>query len=400
MAAILEPDVKALLRDSGLRVPQGHLCASLDAVDAAATELAGAVVVKAVVPAKGKQLAGGIRFASTPQDAHAAAAELLGSGVGGFEVREILVERRETLRAEIYVSVSLDSSAKAYRLTVCADGGAGVEATLARGAGRSMTFRPANVPWAHEVRALMIEGGIRGVALRHCPDAIVRLCRAAVRFDLLLLEINPLALLDDGTAMAVGVLASLDESALERQPKLAARALQHVDQLLRPLTPWEQAFDELNAALPDGGDIRFGEFPDGDIGMMVLGGGAGLVALDAVARAGGRPANFMDMTSAAGRAEEKVYRATRLFLEQRRLRGLLIGSNIGAFLPVPIRMRGVARAVRESNRPGFPVVARLAGLADDEVGPIVEGLPLTSLRDEVTLEEAVDVFMRQLERPR
>jgi len=212
-----------------------------------------------------------------------------------------------------------------------------------------------------------------------------------------LLEINPLALLEDGAPVVVGVLASLDESAFGRQPRLAPRALPHVDQLLRPLTPWERAFDELNAELPDGGDIRFGEFPDGDIGMMVLGGGAGLLALDAVARAGGRPANFMDMTSAAGRAEEKVYRATRLFLEQKRLRGLLIGSNIGAFLPVPIRMRGVARALRESDRARFPVVARLAGLADDEVGPIVEGLPLTYFRDEVTLEEAVDVFMRQLE---
>jgi len=84
------------------------------------------------------------------------------------------------LRTEIYVSVLPDSSAKAYRLTICADGGAGVEATLARGAGRSLKFRPATVPRAHEVRALMIEGGIRGVALRHCPDAIVQLCRHPV----------------------------------------------------------------------------------------------------------------------------------------------------------------------------------------------------------------------------
>ena len=200
------------------------------------------------------------------------------------------------------------------------------------------------------------------------------------------------------TAVAVGVLASLDESALGRQPDLAARALPHVDQLLRPLTPWEQAFDELDAALPDGGDIRFGEFPDGDIGIMV-GGGAGLVA-DAVARAGGRPANFMDMTSAAGRAEEKVYRATRLFPSRGGSAACSSAATSVRSCPFRFRMRGVARAVRESNRPGFPVVARLAGLADDEVGPIVEGLPLTYLRDEVTLEEAVDVFMRQLERLR
>jgi succinyl-CoA synthetase beta subunit len=169
--------------------------------------------------------------------------------------------------------------------------------------------------------------------------------------------------------------------------------------LMGPLTAWEKRIDELNRALPDGGDIRFGEFEDGDIGMMVLGGGAGLMALDALARAGGKPANFLDMTSAAGQAEEKLYRLTKSFLGVERLRGLIVGSNIGAFLPVPIRLKGIARALREMlpSRGRFPVVIRLAGLADDEVAPIIEGLPITYFRDEVTLEDAIDVFMRQLE---
>jgi succinyl-CoA synthetase beta subunit len=133
--------------------------------------------------------------------------------------------------------------------------------------------------------------------------------------------------------------------------------------------------------------------------MMVLGGGAGLMALDAVSRLGGRPANFFDMTSTTGQVEEKVYRAVKTFLRVERLRGLLIGSNIGAFLPVSIRLRGIARGLRETlpARGRFPVVIRLAGIGDNEAAPLLADLPVSYFRDEVMLEDAVAVFMAKLE---
>jgi succinyl-CoA synthetase beta subunit/citryl-CoA synthetase large subunit len=399
MAALLESDVKRLLAAHGVPVPRGIVCTSPEAVTLAATTLRDAVVVKALIPSKGKQAAGGIHFADTPAEAARVAEQVLGTTVAGFEVREVLVEACERLTQEIYASVELDTAAKAYRLTVAAKGGANVERQLADGAGRSVRFHPRALPWAYQVRDLLIDCGLSGETLRHAPDAIVAICRAAVAADLTLLEVNPIGLRADSTTCAIGVLASLDESALHRQPDLAARAIPKVDQLLRPPTEWERRVDELNQALPDGGDIRFGEFPEGDIGMMVLGGGAGLMALDAVARAGGKPANFLDMTSTTGQAEEKVYRAVKLFLGVERLRGLLIGSNIGAFLPVPVRMRGIARALREGlpSKRRFPVVIRLAGIDDDQVEPIIEGLAMKYFRDDVTLEDAIDVFMRELE---
>jgi succinyl-CoA synthetase beta subunit len=399
MAALLESDVKRLLAQHGLDVPGGRACRSPEEARAVARELDGEVVVKALIPAKGKQLAGAVHFAATPDAAAQAAHALLHATIAGFAVDAILVERRERLATEIYAAVELDGHARAYRLTVAAAGGANVERELAQGRGRTLHFHPHAVPFAYQVRDLLIACGIEGAPLRHVPDAIAGACRAAIAADLTLLEVNPVGVRDDATACVIGVLGAIDESALPRQRELAAHAVPHVDQLLRPRTTWEKAVDALDDALPAGGDIRFGEFPGGDIGMMVLGGGAGLMALDAVMRAGGKPANFLDMTSAASpEAEEKVYRLTRTFLDVEHLRGLLIGSNIGAFLPVPVRMRGIARAVRESRRPGpgFPVVVRLAGIADDEVPPIIEGLPLTYFRDDVTLEEAVAAFMHRL----
>ena len=398
MAALLEHDAKALLARAGIRVPFGRACASVDEVASAVAMIGTPMVVKALVPAKGKQLAGGVQFAASAAEAVQHAAQLLGSTIAGFPVRQVLVEACETLVAQVYASVALYGPTKSYRLTVARRGGEDVESEIGSGAACTFDFNPRALPWPHQICDLLLDCGIEGVGLRSLPGAITKLCACALAADATLIEVNPIGLLPDATACAIGVLASVDESALYRQPLHAEHAIARVEQLLRPLTPWEEAMQAINAALPDGGDIRFGEFPEGDIGMMVLGGGAGLMALDAVERAGGRPANFFDMTSTTGQAEEKVYRVTRNFLEMPRLRGLFIGSNIGAFLPVAVRLRGIARALREmpSGRGRFPVVIRLAGIGDDEVLPILDGLPVTYLRDEVTLEEAADVFMRKL----
>ena len=165
------------------------------------------------------------------------ATRLFGSAVAGFAVDHLLVETREALAVQIYVCVELDSAAKSYRLSVAASGGADVERELASGHARSLNFCPDRIPWSYQVRDLLIACGLQGKTLRHAPDAIVGVCSAAVHADATLLEVNPLALLEDGTPIAIGVLMSVDESALHRHPEFAARALPHVDQLLRPLHP-------------------------------------------------------------------------------------------------------------------------------------------------------------------
>jgi succinyl-CoA synthetase beta subunit len=398
MAALLEHDVKSLLRDNGVPVPDGALCLTPEDAFRVAGECGPDVVIKALIPAKGKQQAGGIAFAASPQEARMKAQELLGTRVGGFPVECLLVERREKITTELYVSVTLDGGAKYYSVIVSKEGGTGVEAALGKSAFHSIQFHPDQPPPPERIRTALEEMRLQGDAAHKAALAINSLCKIAVGSDSTLLEVNPLAVLECEACSALGTLMTIDESALYRQERLKNQVVLHVDQFQRPLTAWESEVDAINSQLPQGGAIRFGEFPEGDIGVFVFGGGAGLVVLDAIARLGGRPANFFDMTSSTRDVEEKCYLVMKSFLSQPHLKGLFIGSNIAAFLPVPMRFSGIARALTEFFHSGnrLPVVIRLPGIDDDVAYDLLGGLPIPYFRDERTLEDAVSDLMQRI----
>ena len=71
---------KQLFSRFGIPVSEGRLAESADAARAAAEELGGPVVVKAQVLTGGRGKAGGIKLASTPDEAYERAEEILGSG--------------------------------------------------------------------------------------------------------------------------------------------------------------------------------------------------------------------------------------------------------------------------------------------------------------------------------
>lgn len=396
MTVILEPRLKRELADSAVPVPVGHLCRDAISVGAATEALGGTAVVKAVVPTGRKGKAGAVVSVRTPGDARAEANRLLGSIVHGFPVEALLVEERVSIERELYVVVRPDGLQRGYTVAIGDTGGVEIEENSGRI--ETLTVRPDRHVPEFTLRRLAGRIGLTGPVLRTVGRAITGITRLAIRRDLTLLEVNPLAVLADGTVSAVGVLGSVDESAMQRQRSLVDDVVEGVDRVGRPLTRLEKEIEAINRTFPDHGHIRFQEFIDGDLGFMVMGGGAGLVALDELQRLGGRPATFFDMT--AGDVEDKICAATQAILAVERLRGLMIGVNISAYAPVPIRVAGIARALKASSRDfrSFPVAIRLAGPHDDEAAEIMRDFAdVDYYRDEVTLEEAVAHFVRRVE---
>lgn len=390
MAVLLEMDVKRELAREGVAVPAGRVCRSAAQAAEAARRLGGGCVVKALIPTGRKGRGGGIRMAAGPAEAEDQARGLLGRVVNGFPVEAVLVEERAGIAEELYVSIAPDGPSRRMRLMFSRFGGVEIEQRLACGDVESVYLEPSRPPREYEVRSLLARAGVNGRVRVRAAQAVYAIARAAHRLDATLLEVNPLAVLQDGRIMAVGAMCSIDDHALFRHPDLATDLIKGVDRIGRPQRPLEQHMDELNRRFPHQGEIRFAEFADGDIGFMVMGGGAGLVALDALAREGGAPATFFDMTS--GDVEEKIYLATKAVLSVERIRGLIIGVNISAFAPVPIRVRGIARALRESGRDldAFPVVLRLAGPDDDKARALMREFPqVRYFTDDATIEEAV-----------
>ena len=117
-----------------------------------------------------------------------------------------------------------------------------------------------------------------------------------------------------------------------------------------------------------------------------------------MARLGGKPATAFDITP--GPLEEKYFEITKEILGMPNVKGALAGSNITSFSRVQLKVRAIARAVKETgvDLSEFPFIVRFAGAGGEEAREIARTCPgLQYLGDEVTLEEAAERIVSQVE---
>ncbi|MGH2729873.1 MAG: ATP-grasp domain-containing protein, partial [Actinomycetota bacterium] len=101
---LFEYQGKELLRRFEVPVPEGRVARTPDEAYEAARGLGGKVVVKAQVLIGGRGKAGGIKLASSPEEARNVAQDILGMDIRGHTVRMVLVERAGDIAAEYYAS--------------------------------------------------------------------------------------------------------------------------------------------------------------------------------------------------------------------------------------------------------------------------------------------------------
>ena len=118
--------------------PRGGVASTPDEARRVAESLGGRAVVKAQVHAGGRGKAGGIKLVASPEEAEAAAADLLGStlftyqtGPEGAPVDRVLVEEIADLQAELYLAVLVDGGAKCVSLIASQAGGVEIEEVAA-----------------------------------------------------------------------------------------------------------------------------------------------------------------------------------------------------------------------------------------------------------------------------
>src|SRR5215467_10063896 len=105
---VLEFEAKALLESQGIMPPEGGVVTSAEEALSAATALGRPVVVKAQIPMGRRMKAGGVYFADTPEQAAAAARDLIGKTVNRLIVEEVLVEEKLTIAEELFVGATYD----------------------------------------------------------------------------------------------------------------------------------------------------------------------------------------------------------------------------------------------------------------------------------------------------
>ncbi|MEQ1612673.1 MAG: ATP-grasp domain-containing protein, partial [Hyphomicrobiaceae bacterium] len=117
---------KVVLAAAGIPVPAGILVESPEAAAVAAGRI-GACVIKAQVPAGKRGKAGGIKLASTPDEARAKTAEILRLEIGGHAVCQVLVDPQIEIAHEYYAAVLNDPATKGPLLLFSFEGGMDIE---------------------------------------------------------------------------------------------------------------------------------------------------------------------------------------------------------------------------------------------------------------------------------
>src|SRR5260370_18828715 len=123
---LLEYHAKEVLSSLGIAIPAGRAARTPEEAAAACAEL-GPVAVKAQVPVGGRGKAGGIKLASSPEEARAAAQQILGMDIKGFKVPLVYCETALDIEREIYLGFTVDRDAPANILMLSAKGGMDIE---------------------------------------------------------------------------------------------------------------------------------------------------------------------------------------------------------------------------------------------------------------------------------
>jgi succinyl-CoA synthetase beta subunit len=396
VSRVLEHHTKALLRDAGFPVPEGGAARSSAEAAEVARRIGGPVVVKALVPAGKRGKAGAVRFAGDPDDAAAIAAGLLGTSVGGYPVDQVLVEARIQAERELYLSLLIDRDERVARLLVSAEGGVEIE-DLSREQPDAVVSRvvsPGEGLPEFMAREVWAQAGVLGAALPRLGRLTARLWDFFVSRDAYLLEINPLMLMPDGDVIAAGAVLAVDDGALFRQPGLSNRVLVASEKVWRPLTELEEEVNRIHAAEPYRGSARYLELDGGDIGFLCGGGGASLLLFDNLLTAGGRPANYAEV--GGNPTETKVAGLARVVASKPGVRGLFVAHNITNNTQVDVVARGVVQGLRDAGIDPrvFPVVAREAGLHDEEGRRVFEEAGIRYLGAETSLSQAAREMVR------
>jgi len=381
---LFEYQAKEVFAEYGVPVPAGRIARTPEEARAVAEELAAAgppqVVIKAQVKTGGRGKAGGVKLADGPDEAEAAARQILGMDIKGHNVHSVLVERASDIAQEYYLSYLLDRSGRTF-LAICSVQG-GMEIEEVAHASPEAVARIAVDPLvgvdAAKAAEIVTAGGLPGEAIGGAAELAERLWAVFTGEDATLVEVNPLVLTGEGRVIALDAKVTLDDNAAFRH---------NVGQFADP-----EAADPLEARAK-AKHLNYVKL-DGQVG--IIGNGAGLVmsTLDVVAYAGEafggvRPANFLDI--GGGASAEVMANGLEIVLSDPSVRSVLV-NVFGGITSCDEVANGIVSAIgmlgARGERVRHPIVVRLDGNKAAEGRRILDAAEIPVVEQVATMDDA------------
>ena len=382
---LMEFEAKALINHYKIPLPEARLVSAGEALD-----MDFPAMLKVQIPLGGRGKAGGIIEATDKAQAEEVVARFLQSSFRGYTPRHVLVEKKANIHKEFFLACTYDTVAKLPLLIISTAGGVDVEEIAARHPGqvfkRHFSARHGLQP--HQARELVSEAGLSGSLMVRLASIITSFAAAFLAYDCTVLEINPLALVDDDALLAIDCHAEIEDEALFRHPDLAR--IEKDDNRFQSDTAasdFERRAAEIDRIDHRGVAGRVIEF-EGDIGLIIGGGGASLTAFDAVKLHGGRPANYCEI--GGNPSVCKVQALTRHILSKPGVQSISVIMNVVSNTRVDLVARGIIKGVLDAGKKPSEVVAvfRVPGAWEEEGFKLLRHYGVTYCDRTVSIDQA------------
>jgi len=378
---LMEYQAKTVFAKHGVRTTVGEVVTTPEEARAAAEKIGGRVVVKAQVKTGGRGKAGGVKLASSPDEAEEKAREILGLDIKGHIVKILNIVPAAAIAEEYYFSFLVDRANRNYLCIASAAGGMEIEevAHTDPGAVAQISIDPATGVDEAKAREIAVAAKYPADVIDAVVPEIVKLYDVFLAEDATLVEVNPLVKLADGNVEALDGKVTLDENADFRHPDHAE--FEDVS-----------AADPLEAAAKAKG-LNYVKL-DGSVG--IIGNGAGLVmsTLDVVAYAGEefggqRPANFLDI--GGGASAEVMANGLEIIISDPQVESVFV-NVFGGITACDAVANGIVQAFELLASRGEhvtkPLVVRLDGNNAEEGRRILDEAGLAGLERVDTMDGA------------
>ena len=381
---LFEYQAKELFAEYGVPVQRCRVAASPEEAREIAAVFAAegspVTVVKAQVKVGGRGKAGGVKLANGPDETEEKARQILGMDINGHTVHKVLIACASDIAQEYYLSYLLDRSARTFVAICSVQGGVEIE-EVAHTSPESVARIPvdplAGVD-AAQAAEIVSAGGLPPEAAAQAAVLAERLWAVFADEDATLVEVNPMALTEQGEVLAIDGKVSLDDNAAFRQQHARFADTEGADPL------------ESRARAKHLNYVKL----DGQVG--IIGNGAGLVmsTLDVVAYAGEafggvRPANFLDI--GGGASAQVMADGLEIVLSDPSVRSVLV-NVFGGITSCDAVANGIVAAIgmlgARGEQVGHPIVVRLDGNNAAEGRRILDEAGIGVVEQVATMDDA------------
>ena len=392
---LLEYESKEILRKYGIPLADGQLVCSAEHV-----KIHGPIMLKAQIPIGGRQKAGGVLEARSQEEAKSRLRQMLFSNIRGYHVNKVLVEVKLDVAQEFYLGITYDTVAKEPVAIFSAEGGVDIE-ELARQKPEKVQKRHFSVRTGlpeYTAREMISLTGISGKTLLGLSSIFSLLANIFLENDATIAEINPLAQTKDGKIVALDCHLEIDDDALFRNRSIAEKE-KDPDRIKgkRKQSDFEKKAAEIDNLDQKGVAGRLIEF-DGNLGLIIGGGGASLTAFDAVQRHGGNPANYCEI--GGNPSVLKTKELTKHILSKPGVEKIAVIMNVVNNTRADLMARGVIKGILEygKNPSDTLTVFRIPGAWEEEGFKILSKYGVSYCDRTISIDEAARLGVEKLKR--